>query len=102
MFLAFEMPVERLPQSALAEGRSRLNLFLRMGQRNCLSQREFSIVCESWGQLAYGWSGGDKLLSKFLPSFRRPLVIDLQNVVLHLQTWVQLPAQTQHKQQLCL
>lgn len=64
MFLVFEMPVGMLLQSALAAGRSRLNLFLMTGQRSCLDQRELSIGCRSQGQLAYRWSGGGKLLSK--------------------------------------
>lgn len=64
MFLVFEMPVGRRLQSALAEGRSRLNVFLMTGQRTCLGRRELFIGCESWGQLAYRWSGGGKLLSK--------------------------------------
>lgn len=55
---SLEMAVGRLLQSALAGGRSRLNLFPKTGQR------ELSISCESWGQLAYRWSGGGKLLSK--------------------------------------
>lgn len=66
MFLVFEMPVGRLLQSALAEGRSRLNLFPMTVWRTCLGQRELSIGCESWRQLAYRWSGGGKLLSKLL------------------------------------
>lgn len=55
---SLEMPVGRLLQSALTGDRSRLNLFPKTGQR------ELSINSESWGQLAYRWSGGGKLLSK--------------------------------------
>lgn len=50
---SLEMPVGRLLQSALAGSRSRLNLFPKTGQK------ELSIDCESWGQLAYRWTGTD-------------------------------------------
>lgn len=72
MFLVFEMPVGMLLQSALAAGRSRLNLFPMTGQRSCLDQKKLSIGCRFLGSWLTDGREVASCFPDYLPSSKSP------------------------------